>query len=167
MRRTASSATRKTADADVPGEPSLGALPTYLGYALRRTQVALFRDFARRAAAFDITPGQFSLLTLIAANPGISQGALARVHRLDKSTLSPAVHKLAKRGLIRRQRAVADRRYYALSLTDKGATTLAALTTTIERQERVMAAAIEAGERKPLIDMLRQVARALEGGSPS
>ena len=143
------------------GEPELGSLPDYLGYALRRAQMALFRDFARRMAALDVTPGQFSLLTLIAANPGISQVALARIHRLDKSTLSPAVDRLARRGMIRRRRAQGDRRFYALSLTDAGARTLGQVTSLVEGQERAMADALQPGEPGALVDMLGRVTHAL------
>jgi DNA-binding MarR family transcriptional regulator len=145
-------------------EPSLGPLPSYIGYTLRRAQVAMFRDFVRREPGLDVTPGRFSLLALIAANPGISQGALARVHGLDKSTLSPAVDKLAQDGLIRRERASTDRRFYALSLTGEGVRTLGRVTAMVARQERAMAAAIEPAEAASLIDMLRRVAEALDGG---
>ncbi len=143
-------------------------MPSYIGYTLRRAQVAMFRDFTRREPGLDVTPGQFSLLTLIAANPGISQGALARVHRLDKSTLSPAVDKLAQDGLIRRERALADRRFYTLNLTDEGVRMLERTIAMVERQERAMAEAIEPAEAAILIDMLRRVAEALDSdGSPS
>jgi DNA-binding MarR family transcriptional regulator len=145
-------------------EPSLGPLPYYVGYTLRRTQVAMFRDFARREPGLRVTPGQFSLLTLVAANPGISQGALARVHGLDKSTLSPAVDKLAQEGFIRRERTSADRRFYALSLTEEGARVLGRVTAMVEDQERAMAAAIGPADAASLIDMLRRVAEALDGG---
>lgn len=145
-------------------EPSLGPLPSYIGYTLRRAQVAMFRDFARREPGLNVTPGQFSLLTLIAANPGISQGALARVHGLEKSTLSPAVDKLAQNELIRRERSSADRRFYALSLTDEGVRMLGRVTAMVERQERAMAAAIKPAETASLIDMLRRLAEALDSG---
>lgn len=148
------------------GEPSLGPLPRYIGYTLRRAQVAMFRDFVRREPGLDVTPGRFSLLTLIAANPGISQGALARVHGLDKSTLSPAVDKLAQDGLIRRARVSADRRFYALSLTGEGVRVLGRVSAMVARQERAMAAAIAPAQAASLIDMLRRVAEALDGGGP-
>lgn len=145
---------------DLPAD--LGPLPDYLGYALRRAQVAMFRDFERRMAALNATPGQFSLLTVIAANPGISQRELAALHRLDKSTLSPAVERLTKRGLVVRERDPADRRYYALTLTGAGKTLLEQLTSLVEGQERTMAGAIPSGDVTRLINDLRGLARALD-----
>ena len=145
--------------------PSLGALPTYLGYTIRRAQIALFRDFEQRMAALDVTPGQFSLLTLVDANPGISQVALARVHGLDKSTLTPAVDRLAQRGLIDRQRDPSDRRYYALALTEAGKRALSAVTERVEDQERVMADALSPDDAAQMIDALRRITRALDESS--
>lgn len=147
-----------------PETPDLGALPGYLGYALRRAQTALFRDFAGRSAALDITPGQFSLLAIVAANPGISQVALAKLHGLDKSTLSPAVDKLAKRGLLQRRRAAGDRRFHALSLTQEGEAMLGRVTAAIEDQEAAMAAALTPAEHKTLIALLHRLAAVLNGG---
>jgi DNA-binding MarR family transcriptional regulator len=155
----------RNATAEAKGA-SLGPLPSYIGYSLRRAQLAMFRDFARRQPGLNITPGQFSLLALVAANPGISQGALARVHGLDKSTLSPAVERLARDGLIRRARSAPDRRFYALSLTDKGVRTLARVTAMVADQEQAMAAAIAPAEAADLIDMLQRIAAAFDGDTP-
>ena len=145
------------------GRPAdLGPLPGYLGYALRRAQVAMFRDFERRMAALDATPGQFSLLAVIAANPGISQRQLAELHRLDKSTLSPAVDRLTKRGLVIRERDPDDRRYYALRLSTEGVDFLARLTAKVEDQERAMAATVGSGHVAQLTADLRRLAAALD-----
>lgn len=151
-----------TTDRPHAAPADLGALPGYLGYALRRAQVAMFRDFERRMAALDATPGQFSLLTVIAANPGISQRQLAELHRLDKSTLSPAVDRLTKRGYVVRERDPVDRRYYALSLSADGADFLARLTAKVEDQERAMATAVGPEHVARLTADLRRLAAALD-----
>jgi DNA-binding MarR family transcriptional regulator len=161
MVKSASSPANRGAARGTTDEPSLGPLPGYLGYTLRQAQVSVFKDFAHRGAAFGITPGQFSLLILVAENPGISQGALARIHGLDKSTLSPAVDKLARRDLIRRERDPDDRRFYVLSLTENGIRTLKKVTAMVESQERAMIKAIEPSDPAAAIAMLQEIIKAL------
>ena len=54
------------------------------------------------------------MLTLIRANPGITQVALAAAFGVDKSTMSPVIFRLEKRGLVRREVLASDRRCHAL-----------------------------------------------------
>lgn len=142
-----------------------GKLPDYLGFNLRRAQAAMFVDFARVTGDLDLTPGQFSLLMLLAANPGISQIGLSRAFGLDKSTVSPSIDRLEKRGLVERNRTPNDRRFYALHLTPAGRDLLMRATERVERQEDRMASALTPDERRVLIDMLQRVEAALFAGA--
>lgn len=151
-------------DTIIDGALDLGPLPDYIGYNLRQAQAALFRDFARRMAPLEVRPGQFSLLTLIERNPGVSQGALAASHGLDKSTMSPALAELERRGLLTREKTAADRRTYALRLTAEGTALLARVRIQVEAQERAMAQALAPEDQTRFIDMLRRVARTLDAG---
>src|SRR3990167_7872461 len=81
---------------------NFGPLPHYLGYQIRQAQAAVFRDLMTSIADLKVTPGEFGLLTMLDVNPGISQVELAAVYNLDKSTLSLAVGRLVKRGLVDR-----------------------------------------------------------------
>jgi len=55
----------------------LGPLPELIGYVLRRAQLAVFQDFFAAFAPFDIRPAQFSVLTIIERNPGLTQTRVA------------------------------------------------------------------------------------------
>ena len=59
-----------------------------------------------------LSPGRFAALILIDRNPGISQTASRRAIGSDKSTLTPVLDNLVKRGLISRARTRSDRRLY-------------------------------------------------------
>ena len=147
---------------DNPAEScSLGPLPDYIGYNLRRAQLASFRHLDRIAGALDLSPGQFSLLTFLGTNPGVSQKTVSRELGVDTSTLSPVLAALSERGLVRRSRAEHDRRNYAISLTDEGEDLLAAMRTQIDAQETVMGEALLPGELERLLDMLRRITVAL------
>src|SRR5262249_32357779 len=108
-----------TASRGSPGDDrpiAYDELPTYVGYQVRRAQATVFAEFGAGLGGLDFTPGTFGVLTLIRANPGITQVALAAAFGIDKSTLSPVIVRLEKRGLIRRQVLASDRRRHALSL---------------------------------------------------
>jgi len=149
---------RPLARADV----DFGRLPGYIGYQLRQAQSAVFRDLSRTLRETGVSPGEFSLLTLLKANPGINSITLTRIYQLDKATLSLSIKGLGKRGLISSTRNAQDRRYYELELTEKGRTLLLNVTRRIERQERAMDTVLKRGERGMLLDLLQRISRAFD-----
>ena len=147
------------------GEPiavDFGKLPGYIGYQVRQAQSAIFRDISRSLRATGVTPGEFSLLAMLRANPDINSITLARIYQLDKATLSLSIKKLVKRGLISSIRSANDRRFYSLRLTQEGSEVLRRVTRHIERQESAMDAVLAPGERAMLIGLLTRVARAFD-----
>jgi len=76
--------------------------------------------FAERIKTLDLTPAQAGLLRLIMREPGQSQQAVAAKLGTPPSRLVLLVDGLEERGLIERRRDPADRRHYALYLTDAG-----------------------------------------------
>ena len=140
---------------------NFGPLPHYLGYQIRQAQAAVFRDLMTSIADLEVTPGEFGLLTMLDVNPGISQVDLAAVYKLDKSTLSLAVGRLVKRGLVRRTRSREDERYYALWLLRPGRLLLQRMRERVEAQELTMDTVLHRGERRHLLDMLQRISRAL------
>lgn len=141
---------------------ALGPLPGYLGYKLRQAQTASFRHLDRAAGGKTLSPGQFSLLTVIEANPGVTQTRVARSFGLDKSTLSPAIDQLVKARLVSRKRSTTDGRAYELSLTASGRRKLQAKQAQIEAQERLMAAALPETDRARLMALLDRLVTALD-----
>lgn len=145
-----------------PGGVDFGKLPGYIGYQVRQAQSAVFRDLSRSLRATGVTPGEFSLLTMLRANPDINSITLTRIYQLDKATLSLSIKGLVKRGLISSTRSASDRRYYSLRLTPAGSAVLRRVTRHIESQERAMDAVLAPGERALLIDLLGRISRAFE-----
>lgn len=138
-------------------EIAFGPLPGYLGYLLRRAQARVFQHFGETTAGFGISPGEFGLLVLVHENPGITQVRLAGAVGLDKSTLSPALGRLAARGLIDRRPLPGDRRLQALKLTREGEETLEHLRAKVEEHEAAIAEPLTASERAELMRLLRKM----------
>jgi len=105
---------------DAATDVDLGDTANHLGYYLRRAQVWTFQDFIRAFSAVDIRPAQYSVLNVIAANPGVSQTAVARALGIERARLVRLLDKLEARGLTTRSKAINDRRSHNLHLTVKG-----------------------------------------------
>jgi DNA-binding MarR family transcriptional regulator len=73
-----------------------------------------------RKENLDITPEQFSLLTILWYNEGISIKELAERSQRDKTTISRVVNNMTKHDLIRRLDNVDDKRAKRIFLTDRG-----------------------------------------------
>jgi len=131
-----------------------GVLPELIGYHLRRAQVHFFADFARTMAEAQITPGQFGVLSLVGANPGMTQSALARAVGIERSTMVAVIDALQARGLVERAPSPVDRRSYALVLTDQGKALLERLIPMVRGHERRLARKLDPEERERLIELL-------------
>jgi DNA-binding MarR family transcriptional regulator len=134
-----------------------GPLAEWLGFHLRMAQIASFQAFAAEVGEVDLPPGRFALLTLIGRNPGISQTMLSRAAGRDKSTLTPALRDLTRRGLVSCERLATDRRSYQLSLTPAGQAMLRRLTQCAARHERNLDRIVGARDRGKLLRLLRKI----------
>lgn len=135
----------------------LGPLPGLLGHLLRRAHTRMLLDFTESTAEFGITSGEFALLCLVEANPGVTLGQLATAAALDKSTLSPAMQRLTERGLVERHVVPNDRRAQALRLSHEGAALLPPFKARIAEHEARIAEPLEAAEREALMRLLRKL----------
>lgn len=139
----------------------LTQLTDYLGYQLRQAQTASFRDLSVPFRDLDVTPGEFSLMTIFKLNPGIRQTDLLRIYKLDKSTMSVAVKRLVRRGLVAQAQLPDDRRFHGLSLTAPGREVLDAATALVETQEQRMEEALGDIDRDMMMEALRRIVAAL------
>jgi DNA-binding MarR family transcriptional regulator len=154
------SAARRANGADFPrdAEPvKYGPLAHWIGFHLRMAQTAAFQAFAREVQDEGLRPGRFATLTLIGENPGISQTALSRANGRDKSTLTPVLTDLVRRGLVHRKRMARDRRAYRLTLTPAGERMLLRLNECAKRHERNLDRVIGARDRTMFLRTLRKI----------
>jgi DNA-binding MarR family transcriptional regulator len=114
--------------------------------------------FAERLRPLDLTPPQAGVLRRIAHAPGESQRALADALGMHAPRLVALIDDLEDRGLVQRSRDPADRRNYALSLTEAGRKTMTRIATVARQHERAVTAAIDDEERAELAAVLRRLA---------
>lgn len=134
-----------------------GVLPSLLGYNLRRAQIHVFQDFADTVGRHNITPGQFGVLTIIGANPGLNQSELGSAMGVDRSTVVAVIDRLENRNLMIRGPSPQDRRSYALRLSEQGETMLSELTPLVRDHDRAAAGCLSDEEMETLVDLLRRL----------
>jgi DNA-binding MarR family transcriptional regulator len=115
--------------------------------------------FAERIAALDLTPPQTGLIRLVAAEPGLSQQAIATRLGMPASRLVALVDGLDERGLVERRRNPVDRRLYALHLTEAGRALLGRIAVVGKAHDEAITAALDADERATLQALLERIAK--------
>jgi DNA-binding MarR family transcriptional regulator len=151
MAKSAAVAQKKSAELD------LALLPGLIGYQLRLTQLAIFKDFGTSVHDQEISPGRFGVLVLIGSNPGLTQSRLAEATQLDRSTMVAVIDQLEERSLVERRAAPNYRRSNALWLTAAGKKLLAAMKRRVKAHEKHIAAALGGDDAARLIDMLERI----------
>jgi len=134
----------------------LGVLNERLGYFIRRVQVWVFQDFIAQLSALDLSPAQFSVLAVIAANAGLSQSELAGTLGIERARLVRLLHMLEQRGLTQRLPCDADGRRHALRLTREGQRILARAKALSERHEAGLVERLGEEHYRLLIETMRE-----------
>jgi DNA-binding MarR family transcriptional regulator len=135
-----------------------GVLADSLGYALRRAQVAAFQQFMEAMGEFGVTPGQFGVLALVDANPGLTQTELGHAIGVDRSTVVAVLDRLEERRLVARVPSPSDRRSHVLVLGEQGKGAFAEILRRHDAFERRLARRLTREERRTLVALLRRVA---------
>lgn len=91
-----------------------------IGYRLRRAQLSVFQRFLALFEEFRLRPAEYSVLVLVADNPGRKQTEIAEVLGIKRANFVTLVHGLEARNLIERRPSGGDRRANALHLTAVG-----------------------------------------------
>ncbi len=157
-RRAAGAGSRKAGKQAAGAAASgVGPLQGFLGYNVRRAQLAVSRDFQRSVAQGKIRPVVFSILVLAEAHPGIAQVDLARQLALDKASVVALIDRLEAGGLVERRRSTQDRRRQGLFLTEAGQSRLQGLKEEVARHERRFVERYSPAELALLVELLQRL----------
>jgi MarR family transcriptional regulator, organic hydroperoxide resistance regulator len=99
--------------------PALGPTLDFLAV-LWELNHSLEATSSRMQAELGVTAQQRMLIRIVGKFPGIAAGQLAALLRIHAGTLSTAIARLEKRGLLQRSRDARDQRRVVLGLTAKG-----------------------------------------------
>jgi DNA-binding MarR family transcriptional regulator len=156
-RKTASQAEAAPPPVESDSRIDASYLETLLGYNARRAALAVIGVFLQRMAPFGLRPVDFSVLTLIAHNPGITSRQICAALDILPPNLVGMIKSLDKRGLIERRPHPSDRRAQGLHLSPDGKKLQKSAQATATRLESDVASRLSADELDTLKSLLRKV----------
>ena len=128
-----------------------------IGYNARRAALAVIEVFLERMAVYDLRPVDFSVLSLIAHNPGITSRQLCGTLGILPPNLVGMINALEKRELIARRPHPRDGRAMGLHLTTGGEKLMRDAERTATELESDVAARLSATEARTLIRLLKKI----------
>ncbi|MBX3607149.1 MAG: MarR family transcriptional regulator [Piscinibacter sp.] len=136
-----------------------------LGYQLAQATITTTRVFGERVGApFELRPVEFTILTLVHENPGVSARQLADALAVTPPNITMWIDKLERRGLIERERSTIDRRAQHIRPTVEGAKLARQAVERVIEGEQAVLAVLSPAERAMLIELLHKVARCRKRG---
>jgi len=134
----------------------------WIGYSLKITQHLLRQRLDAELAGLGISAPQNAVLLTVAANPRISNAALARSAFVTPQTMQGILVNLVRAGLIVRSPHAEHGRIIVTELTEVGRKTVQVGTIAAETVERQMLSDLTLEETELLCSLLRRCAKALE-----
>ncbi len=132
-------------------------LEAFVGYNARRAWLVVSSVFAERMAPYGLKQIDFSVLSLLAHNPGATSRQLCNTLEILPPNLVSLVSTLDSRGLIERRPHPHDGRAVGLHLTEAGEKLIREAEQTVMQLEADASARLTARERETLIRLLQKI----------
>lgn len=128
-----------------------------MGYNARRAALVIIEVFLERMAVYGLRPVDFSVLSLITHNPGITSRQLCATLSVQPPNLVGMVRTLEKRSLVERRPHPHDGRAMGLHLTVAGSKLMKKAEQTAAELEANATVRLSPTERKTLIRLLQKI----------
>jgi DNA-binding MarR family transcriptional regulator len=132
-------------------------LESLLGYNARRASLTILQIVFERMATLGLRPVEFSMLSLIHHNPGITSRRLSEALAIQPPNLVGKVANMLERGWITRQTDAQDKRALVLTLSPEGLVIIEKAEKLAEELEKAASVQLTAEERDNLIMLLKKV----------
>jgi DNA-binding MarR family transcriptional regulator len=113
--------------------------------------------FSQEPGASDLTKQQFTVLSAVEQNEGMSQTDLVNITGIDRSTLAEMIRRMIEKGFLDRERTESDQRANAVRIATGGRKALRSARSASERVERALLSALSSADRAKFIRMLTTV----------
>ena len=132
-------------------------LESLLGYNARRTALVIIESFLDRMSVYGLRPVDFSTLSLVAHNPGITSRQLCASLGILPPNLVRIVADLDTRGLVLRKPHPTDGRAFGLHLSVDGRKMMREAEATVLALEDSASSRLTVEERLTLMSLLKKV----------
>src|SRR3569832_762762 len=157
MMATARAAAKKAHEPPVVEHVDTGYLEGLIGNNARRAALAVIEIFLERMAVYGLRPVDFSVLSLVTHNAGITSRQLCATLGVLPPNLVGMINALEKRGLVERKPHPHDGRAMGLHLTPAGQKLMRDAERTASQLEADVGSRLSAAEQKTLIRLLKKV----------
>jgi DNA-binding MarR family transcriptional regulator len=143
---------------EAAGQPlDQSLLLSLVGYNCRRAYLTIIPHFEERMKQFELRAVDFSVLSLLNANPNITQKRLSKAVNVSPPNLAILLDRLEERGLVMRQRNPLDKRSQTLVLTIVGSKLCAEAEKTVTELELKATSMLSTKERADLVKLLQKI----------
>ena len=132
-------------------------LQTLMGYNARRVSLQVIELFNERMAVYGLSPVDFSVLSLVHHNPGITSRQLCSTLSLLPPNLVGKISLMEKRDLLTRKPHPDDGRAIGLHLTTAGSRMMQQAENNATQLELDVSSKLSAAEVKTLLRLLQKV----------
>ena len=132
-------------------------LESKIGYQIHMADRIMSRDFINNVG---LTRVQYSVYSLVATNDNLSQVDVGESLSMDRASTMAVVNKLEAAGLIERRVSTADKRMYALRLTDAGRKSFSAINRKVIEHENKFQDRLTASEQTVFFKCLWKIRNA-------
>ena len=132
-------------------------LQTLMGYNARRAALSIIELFLERLAPYGLKPVDFSVMSTIGHNPGVTSRQLCATLNLLPPNLVGLIQSLESRGLIERKPHPHDGRAVGLHATPKGQALMVQAERTATELEIEKTAKLTPAQRKTLLALLQKI----------
>jgi len=139
-----------------------GALAESPSHLIHRALQLALDVYSREVGPDGLTQRQFAVLEAVSLRAGLTQTDLVKATGIDRSTLADLVARMAKRGLLSRERSTLDARAMAVHLTPEGEAALAEARPHVVEADRQIMALLPKGRRDSFLEILSELAGAAD-----
>jgi DNA-binding MarR family transcriptional regulator len=132
-------------------------LESLMGYNARRAALTIIDMFLQRMAVYDLRPVDFSVLSVIAHNPGVTSRQLCQTLGILPPNFVALLVSLQKRDLVQRLPHPSDKRAVALQLSLAGQAMMRQAEQTVQASELDATANLSTEERDTLMALLQKI----------
>jgi DNA-binding MarR family transcriptional regulator len=132
-------------------------LETLIGYNARRAALAVIGEFVEKMAVYNLTPVDFSVMSVIVHNPGVTSRQLCAALNILPPNLVGLIQTLEARELIERQPHPHDGRAVGLHPTPQGVDLMFAAEATASELERNVGGKLTPNQTQTLVTLLQKI----------
>jgi DNA-binding MarR family transcriptional regulator len=144
----------------VSGDLDVDELFQRPGFLLRRMHQIHLALFAEECGAFDVTPVQYSIMTVASTQPNLDQARLAYEVGVDRATLANVVARLESKGLVMRSLLASDKRVKLVALSTKGVMVLKKMRAPVQRAHERTIEILDTSDQRTLMRLLMKLVNA-------